>query len=250
MGERTGIAWCDHTFNPWWGCTKVSAGCANCYAERVASRFGHDVWGPLSPRRVFTERHWNDPLRWDRAAVSAGVRRRVFCGSMCDVFESNPVLVSQRARLFGMFGLTPNLDWLLLTKRPDFLGVLLPPHWEWPRNVWLGVSIEDHAARVRLAYLTRIPAAVRFVSAEPLLEYVDLSGYLDRVDWVIIGGESQLGARPMPLEGALRMAEDCRRAGVPVFVKQLGGHPDKRDRPDKWPAALRIQQFPQEVRVD
>ncbi len=91
MGENSKISWTDHSFNPWWGCTKVSAGCANCYAEALAKRTRHDVFGENKPRRFFGDRHWNEPILWDAAAARAGVRRRVFCGSMCDVFESDAI---------------------------------------------------------------------------------------------------------------------------------------------------------------
>ena len=118
MSERTAIGWCDHTFNPWWGCQRVSDGCARCYAEAMAKRTGNPVWGP-GARRFFGEKHWQEPVRWNAAAERLSVRRRVFCGSMCDVFEDRPDLVEPRGRLWRLIRATPHLDWLLLTKRPE-----------------------------------------------------------------------------------------------------------------------------------
>src|SRR5688572_21886599 len=117
MGESTTITWTHHSWNPWWGCVKVSEGCKNCYAESFSKRACHDIWGPGSQRRFFGDKHWAEPIKWDRAAEKAGERRRVFCASMADVFEDRPDLVEPRRRLFELIRATPNLDWLLLTKR-------------------------------------------------------------------------------------------------------------------------------------
>lgn len=148
MGETTAIAWTDHTFNPWWGCTRVSAGCQNCYAETFAKRTGHDVWGAKAPRRVIGDHTWNDPIRWDRAARQAGRRDLVFCASMADVYEDvdddTPMVDShgnvvagrtvrgERARLFDLMASTPNLVWQVLTKRPENVLRLSPDHWAFP----------------------------------------------------------------------------------------------------------------------
>lgn len=118
MGQQTGISWTDHTFNPWWGCVKVSPACDHCYAERDAKRYGHPVWGKDAPRRFFSDKHWLQPVQWNRSAANDGVRRRVFCASMADVFEEyggEDVLGAQRARLWALIGATPHLDWQLLT---------------------------------------------------------------------------------------------------------------------------------------
>jgi len=247
MGKTTGIAWTDHTFNPWWGCTKVSPGCAHCYAEAWATRYGHDVWGPSSGRRVFSESHWAEPRAWDRAAARDGVRRRVFCGSMCDVFEDHSGLDGQRGKLWDLIGETPNLDWLLLTKRPENIagmcGVL------GASNVWLGTSVEDLTRGLyRVPLLLRLPATIRFLSLEPLLEPVrlvlhsaDPTGW---IDWVIVGGESGPGARPMDQGWARDILRKCRALRVPFFMKQLGGHPDKRDDLREWPEDLRVRELP------
>jgi protein gp37 len=252
MSKETGIAWCDATFNPWWGCQKVSPGCAHCYAETWAERYGHDVWGPTAGRRLFSERHWAEPVTWDRVAARDGVRMRVFCGSMCDVFEDYPVLDGQREKLWHLIRSTPNLDWLLLTKRPENIapmcGVLGAP------NVWLGTSVEDQVrAELRIPVLLRLRAAVRFLSVEPMLGPVSLeavnekigsSAVVGGIDWLIIGGESGPGARPMDAAWARSLLAECRDAGIAPFVKQLGGHPDKRDDPRDWPDDLRVRQFP------
>src|SRR5262249_54064076 len=123
MGDKTAIEWTDHTFNPWWGCVEVSPACDFCYARTWAQRRGHPVWGTDAPRRFFGEAHWGEPLRWNRRAAATGRRARVFCASMADVLEErhDPVgalLEQARARLWATIEATPNLDWLLLTKRP------------------------------------------------------------------------------------------------------------------------------------
>ena len=156
---KTKIEWTDYTFNPWWGCTKVSEGCANCYAERLAHRFDKNLWGPGSSRRGFGDEHWTEPRFWNRKAQREGVRRRVFCGSMCDVFESHLDVKYHRMQLWRLIEETPALDWLLLTKRPENIERMLPQRWSsfgyfelhkrladgptMPNNLWLGISAED-----------------------------------------------------------------------------------------------------------
>src|SRR6266566_1604751 len=118
MGEETAIEWCDHTFNAWWGCTKVSPACDHCYAETWAKRTGFpDLWGLNAGRRTFGEKHWYDPLRWDLAAMKASRRAKVFCNSMADVFDNHEGVTEARRRLWTVIKCTPNLDWLILTKR-------------------------------------------------------------------------------------------------------------------------------------
>jgi protein gp37 len=239
MGTETGIEWCDHTFNPWSGCTRVSPGCDNCYAATMALRapgtFGS--WEPGAPRKRTSERNWKQPLAWNRAAAAAGVRRRVFCASLADVFD-NQVPEDWRADLFHLIARTDNLDWLLLTKRPQNIAKMLPQaasdHWAawgegWP-NVWLGTTAENQAeADRRIPHLLAVPAKVRFLSCEPLLGPVDLravswghSNALHRIDWVIAGGESGAGARPMHPAWARRLRDQCDAAVVPFFFKQWG----------------------------
>ena len=181
MGTDTSIGWTDHTYNPWWGCARVSPGCQHCYAETFAKRTGHDVWGKGSGRRFFGDKHWDEPRRWDRAAAVAGVPALVFCASMADMFEDHPALPPHRARLFELIQETPHLRWQLLTKRPENVPAMAPLHWrtDWPAHVWMGTTVEDQQrGEERVPRLIEIPAPVRFVSAEPLLGAVDLDPWL------------------------------------------------------------------------
>jgi protein gp37 len=247
MSESTGIAWTDHTFNPWWGCVRVSPGCEHCYAETWDTRWKGGHWGVQAPRRFFGDAHWNEPRKWDKAAAKAGQRARVFCASMADVFEDRRDLDEQRQRLWHLILDTPNLDWQLLTKRPENLGKFLPPDWlDQPRlNVWLGTTVEDQKrANERIPHLLRTPAAVRFLSCEPLLGLVYL-WETRGLDWLIIGGESGAGARPMNLSWARSLMQQAAQDRISVFVKQLGGAHDKQDDPRAWPDDLRIREFPE-----
>ena len=303
MAENSKIEWCHHTFNHVRGCTKVSAGCANCYAESMSGRNPKTlgVWGPNGTRVVAAEAAWREPLRWNKVAKLAAElyaavggdpsrpgrvewqgrtvrfdgRPRVFCASMADVFEDWTGLMEAadgdvlhvcnecgewrtmakmchgplahmpltmqdvRARLFRLIDQTPNLDWLLLTKRPENIERMMPPyrdtHCDHKRyscadvgcrggvrpNVWLGASVENRKAAERIKVLRGIPAAVRFLSVEPLLEdlgTIDLTG----IDWVIVGGESGHGARPMHPDWARSLRDQCRAANVAFFFKQWG----------------------------
>lgn len=175
MTENTKIEWCHHTFNPVWGCAKVSPGCDNCYAERDAHRFG-TPWGVNAKRREFGDKHWNDPLRWNRKAEQVGERHRVFCASMADVFDKNwPT--GTRERLWDLIRSTPNLDWLLLTKRIGNAKSMLPSDWgrNGYDNVWLGASVVNQEEAFRdIPKLLMVPASVRFLSCEPLIGPIDL----------------------------------------------------------------------------
>jgi protein gp37 len=230
MGKDSRIEWTHHTFNPWWGCVKVSAACDNCYAEAWAHRLGESVWGPKSERRFFGDAHWKQPLRWNRDAAETGVRRRVFCASMADVFENRKDLVPHRLRLLALIAETPHLDWLLLTKRIHLVRRQLPKGYEFPANVWLGATVEDgDAIRKRLDYLLEFRSpSVRFVSCEPLLGPIDLGPYLrkgpngTRIDWVIAGGESGSAARPMEPQWPEMLRQQCLMARVPFHFKQWG----------------------------
>lgn len=208
MGEHTAISWTDHTFNPWWGCTRVSPGCDHCYAETFTKRLGLKVWGQDAPPRFFGDKHWAEPLKWNRDAEKAGVRRRVFCASMADVFEGRPEHQPHRLRLWRLIMDTPHLDWLLLTKRP---GAVLPlllsdaaalrhsgtaGAWamvhDWavngfaPQNVWLGTTVEDQKrADDRIPLLLTTPATVWFLSCEPLLERVNMRHWLGACTCVV-----------------------------------------------------------------
>jgi protein gp37 len=236
VSERTGIEWTDHTFNIAWGCFKVSPGCAHCYADTLSRRYGHDVWGPpkMTARRTFGAKHWADPLKWNAKAEAEGVRRRVFCSSMCDVFEDHPTIDAERAKLWPLIRATPWLDWQLLTKRPERIAANLPDDWgEGYKNVWLGTSIESGEYLSRYDALAAIPAVVHFLSLEPLLGFVDLWDRFAGLGpaeewWVIVGGESGPGARPMDLDWVRSVRDTCGEFGVRFFLKQLGGARDKR----------------------
>lgn len=224
MGANTKIEWATHTFNPWWGCTKVSEACKHCYAETWAKRVGQDVWGPKPQRRTMSDAHWRQPLKWNRDAEGAKERPRVFCASMADVFEDRDELIPHRERLFDLIEQTPHLDWLLLTKRPQNVERLARWADEWPDQVWLGTTVElQHRAEELLPYLERIPAKVRFISAEPLLGALEIDRWLgSTIDWVITGGESGPKARPASPSWFRRLHSQCMEHGVPFHFKQWG----------------------------
>jgi protein gp37 len=208
------------TFNPWQGCTKVSAGCKNCYAEQIDARFwGGTHWGQAALRGEQSEAYWSQPHDWNRRALKLGVRLRVFCGSVCDWLEDRPDLVQPRARLLELIGSTPALDWLLLSKRPENILRLTPWRAMAPANVWLGISAENQEQlELRLPLLQQLGAVVHFVSAEPLLGPLSIREH--PVDWLIVGSERGPGARPpndVWLDG---IVAECRQMGVPLFIKQ------------------------------
>lgn len=313
MGENSKIEWCEHTFNPWIGCTKVSPGCAHCYAEkstraRVLRADGHETWGKGAERSLTSDANWKQPLKWNREAglawenwtravdARAGdsgpmpTRPRVFCASLADWLDDE-VPIEWLARLLHLIMDTPNLDWLLLTKRPqNFRPRLEALLSRYPRcnltlaeallrvrietmlhgwnsitfaapelgreNYWIGTTVEDQArADERIPHLLDIPAHVRFLSCEPLLSAVDLERInlpekcdwcgeptafnvftgnvfcagscdgpqlINRIHWVICGGESGSNARPMHPDWARSLRDQCVSAGVPFFFKQWG----------------------------
>lgn len=267
MSARTGIEWTDHTFNIAWGCMKVSPGCQHCYADTLSRRYGHNVWGPAktTPRRTFGEKHWREPVLWNRAAEKAGERRRVFCCSMCDVFEDHPTIDAERAKLWPLIRATPWLDWQLLTKRPERIAANLPDDWGngYP-NVWLGTSVESQEYTDRIPPLLAVPAVVHFLSCEPLLERIDIRqhlvgheehgvghtvgaciGWTPPLDWIICGGESGPKARPMAIDWARDLQRQCADAGVAFFLKQLGGVRDKRGHLDAVLDGVRYVEMPE-----
>ena len=236
---------------------KVSAECTNCYAESTANRFATrdgQLWGPNGLRKVASEKTWRDPYRWNANAEREGVRRRVFCASMADVFEDRADLEVHRARLWDVINDCKALDWLLLTKRPENFGAMLP--WmapevlgpnstiqigkPWP-HVWLGVTagVRDSLERVRI--LRDTPAAVRFISCEPILEDITAKDW-DRalnpaptmvadfavptpgpIHWLIVGDESGHGARPAQPDWVRNAREAALRHGVAFHFKQWAG---------------------------
>jgi len=172
-----------------------------------------------------SDNYWRQPLAWHRAAERDNVRRRVFCASMADVFEHHSILDGPRERLWDLIERTPSLDWLLLTKRPQNMARMLPRQWlDHPRdNVWLGTSAESQVwADLRIPRLLSVPAVVHFVSAEPLIGPLNLTPYLggDGVNWVIGGGESGAGYRPMDVEWVRGLISQCQRSGAAYFHKQ------------------------------
>jgi len=257
MGATTGISWTDHTANFWWGCQRVSPGCEHCYAETLAvTRRKLDVWGPPSTtERKRIKGIWSDVPKWNAAAKADGVRRRLFVSSMADIFEAHPQVAPWRAEALDLLATCGGLDVQLLTKRPENILRMVPPAWleSWPAHVWVGTTVEDQKrADQRIPHLLRVPAAVRFLSCEPLLESVDLLHALGgmpvhaqeghaancdgscfdspRIGWVIVGGESGPGARPFDLAWARSIVAQCETAGIPAFVKQMGDAPRETKR--------------------
>lgn len=303
MAETSGISWTDATFNPWIGCTKISPACDGCYAEVSSpSRSLHVLWGPGQPRRRTSTQNWKLPLRWNeqpyvqchahgwrgerRALLDGGscpahaaggacdihaTRRRVFCASLADVFD-NEVDPSWRADLFELIAATPNLDWLLLTKRVGNVRRMVQAATEstrLPLNVWLGATIATQEEADRdIPKLLAIECRVRFLSVEPMLspislrwtpyahqaegvsyrQYVESHGSvseyesLRRLDWVIVGGESGNSARPMHPGWARGLRDQCAAAGVAFLFKQWGellpaelnAHPDHPGAGEAW----------------
>jgi len=230
MSENTAIEWTDHTFNPWHGCTKVSPGCAHCYAKhQVDDRRLHEPvshWGRGAPRMAMSEAYWQQPERWNRAAEKAGSPRLVFCASMADVFDEEAPKDAQE-RLWGLIDATPHLRWQLLTKRPERILTTIPRTWRETHrpNVWYGTSVESADYTWRVHELVKVPAVVRFLSVEPLLGPIpELS--LDGIDWVILGGESGAAARPMSADWVRQIRDRVCARGVPFFFKQWGQYDD------------------------
>ncbi|MCO8321917.1 phage Gp37/Gp68 family protein [Burkholderia cenocepacia] len=257
MAENSMIEWTDHTFSPWIGCTKVSPGCDNCYAEHLMdTRLHKVVWGVHGERVRTSAATWREPIRWNARHAeffaAHGRRQRVFCASLADVFD-NAVHPMWRADLFELIKRTPNLDWLLLTKRIGNAREMIQASveylmdadrdWPWP-NVWLGATITSRAELLRDAEkLLAVPARMRFWSVEPMLG--DLGEIPTELmpDWVICGGESGANARPMHPDWARDLRDQCAAAGVPFLFKQwgewapgenCGGPPTRTERVADW----------------
>ena len=236
MGERSKIEWTDSTFNPWVGCTKITrprgapSACDFCYAEKWAKRSVQVVWGD-HPRRRTTDAYWRIPITWNDRAKSFqaehGRRQRVFCASLADVFD-NQINPSWRTDLFNLIRTCDQLDWQLLTKRPQNIRKMLPNDWgSGYRNVWLGTTAEyAFAYKQRVPHLLQIPATVRFVSYEPALGplgQLDIDG--KKPDWLIIGGESGVRSdliRYTHPQWARDAIAECHRLGIAPFLKQWG----------------------------
>lgn len=218
--EDTAIKWATHTFNPWTGCTKVSPGCDNCYAEQDRDiRFGKVKWGKGQLRVRTSEAEWAKPVKWNKQAKEDEVIR-VFCASLGDVFDTE-VEEQWRTDLFDLTRATPKLAWLLLTKRHKQAVQYYEKH-GWPENAWIGTSVENQEwADKRVNEIKKIPAPVRFLSIEPLLGPVTVD--LDGIDWVIVGGESGPGYRTIQKSWVVDLCDQCEKAKVPFFFKQWGG---------------------------
>lgn len=267
MAEHSKIEWTDHTFNPWEGCVKVSPECDHCYAEKRDMRMHNGSnWGKDALRLHHVDSYWKQPLKWNRDAQAACIAARVFCGSLCDVCEDRRDLDDHRRRVEGLIKQTPWLHWLLLSKRPQNFNRLFE-RTVGDANVWAGTTVGARASLWRIDALRETPAAIRFLSVEPLLEdlgQIDLTG----IHWVIVGGESGPGARPMDVAWVRSIIRQCAASGVACFVKQLGVNPihdvyvgdDEMDWAinvpvpvsdrkggdwDEWPKDLRIRQFPE-----
>jgi protein gp37 len=258
VAENSKIEWTDHTFNPWVGCTKVSPACDHCYAEGWAKRTGQaGLWN--GERRRTSAANWRLPYKWNNAAPLSGPRPRVFCASLADVFD-NQAAPEWRRDLWWLIRETPNLDWLLLTKRPQNIVKMLPDNWgEGYPNVWLGTTVENQTeADRRIVALLEVPAVIHFLSCEPLLGPLDLNsvecgfGTIDAldheiapgIDWVIVGGESGPGARPFEERWAQQLKRQCEDALVPFFMKQMSG---VRKPLPPIPQHLMLRQFPAEA---
>lgn len=224
MGENTKIEWCDSTFNPWIGCTKVSAACDNCYAEEMmGTRFGTARWGAGEDRVRTGKSNWAKPRKWNREAAAAGTRPFVFCASLADVFD-NEVDPDWRVDLYRLIEATPNLVWLLLTKRIG--NVLKMTGGSLPRNVAIGATMasqeEYDRDRIKLAMVKDVIRPVfTFGSFEPLLGPVILD--CNAPDWIIVGGESGKSARPMELDWARSLQRQSLELGRVFNFKQVGG---------------------------
>jgi len=245
------IEWTEKTWNPIRGCSRVSEGCVNCYAEEIAARFSApgQAYEGLA-KRINHDARWTGQVRFIETKLDAPLHwkkpRRIFVNSMSDLFHEK-VKDEWIDRIFAIMATACQHTFQVLTKRParmaDYAQALadgrrsLPPvwdereqrerHWEeLPPNVWLGVSVENQAtADERVPPLLKTPAAIRWVSYEPALGPVDFSAWLPGLDWIVVGGESGPGARRFDLAWARQTIAQCRAAGTAVFVKQMGSRP-------------------------
>jgi protein gp37 len=279
VSQVTKIQWCDASLSPWWGCTKVSPGCLNCYAEGLDARFhGGEHWGKGKPRKRIASFEKN-ALALDRKARRSGKRLKVF-PSMCDPFDPE-VPVEWLADFLDVIRWTPNLNWLLLTKRPGLWKERIWDCDQWllertpvgektahgmfvdwydgqaPLNIWIGTSAEDQMrADERIPLLLKIPAKVRFLSIEPMIGAVDIRmTYCDLegdtvpagIHWVICGCESGANRRPMKMQWAMDLREQCEAAHVPFFMKQMSDTVKKVTGDiERFPAYLQVREFPKE----
>ena len=216
--ENSQISWTNHTFNPWWGCKRVSPACKECYIGPIMRRAGREPFG--GPIRTSAD-NWRKPYRWNRMAESEGCRHFVFTCSMSDYFH--PGADAWRDEAWAVIRACSNLDWLVLTKRPQLMEKRMPADWDdgYP-NVWLGVTVESQKFVHRIDRMLTVPATTYFVSAEPLLGPIDFDGRLADIDWVI-GGCERAGRnirRPMDPQWVRQLRDQCARHNTAFFLKQ------------------------------
>jgi protein gp37 len=217
MAADSLIGWTDNTMNFWMGCTKVSTECVPCYIEQVLGRMGVKPFqGPIRTK------NWTGPKKWNKRAMEQGKRLRVFTCSLSDFFHVGAD--AWRSEAWDIVRECRQIDWQVLTKRPDLIADRLPPDWgEGYPNVWLGVTCGISSSIWEIEEVLKIPAASRFVSAEPLLGPLDLRPYLGQgIDWVITGCEqaAKENRRVMDLDWVRDLDQQCREAAVPHFFKQ------------------------------
>ena len=248
MAKNTKIEWAHHTFNPWIGCTKISPGCEHCYAEAWAKRTNLVKWGNAQPRHKTSETNWKQPLKWDKEAQCLGIRYRVFCASLADVFD-NEVPPEWREELFKLIADTPNLDWLIVTKRIGNVDSMIKSFNKpclFYERIWLLATICNQQEADRdIPKLLKLPFGIRGLSMEPLLGPVEISQWLkprsqtnqdgyhgdhapgwttdtNTLDWIIVGGESGPHARPMQHQWVTDLRDECQTKHILFFFKQWG----------------------------
>lgn len=251
MAQDSKIEWTKHTANLWWGCTAVHSGCDNCYAEALSKRFGDDIWGNDKPRKE-VKSVWKDLAKYQKLAKEANEIHRVFVGSMMDIFEKPMPLIDSKGNsmtitteelrqifFHDVIPNSPNLMFLLLTKRPSNINKYIPEAWKTnpPNNVMFGTSPVDQETTDKLVPQLLEVNGKRFLSCEPLLAETNLIDYLDEISWVIAGGESGHNKRPFKPAWARFIRNDCEVKGVPFFMKQI-------DKIQPIPQDLMIREFP------
>jgi protein gp37 len=255
MAENSKIEWTTHTLNLWWGCVEVHEGCDNCYARTLANRYktewgGSGLWGIGEPRRMIKSA-FSQLDKFQNAAKKAGEMHRVFVGSMMDIFEKPMPLIGQgidtgdlRKQFFAAIemGVYPNLDFLLLTKRPSNINKYIPKSWKIapPENVMFGTSIVNQET-VRLAEQLLYVAGRKFISCEPMIGAVDLSAQMPGLDWIICGGESGHHVRPMEVQWCRDLKAQTEYYGKAFFMKQ--------GSKSNWADFKNIESFPEDLRV-
>jgi protein gp37 len=265
MGSGSKIEWTDNTFNIAHGCTKVSEGCQFCYAETWDKRKLYSKeepqethWGPNSGRLKLSPKYWDDPLQWNRRAERMGIKEKVFCSSMADVFEAHPDLNSERIKLWDLIENTPNLIWQLLTKRPENILKMVPASWKstFPSNDWAMTSTENQTRfDERVKHILDVPAVVRGFSCEPLLSDIQFGNAFDDVDkstlWIIAGGESSNNAahvRTPHQDWFCGLRDQCLNMKIPFFFKQWGNRHESgeytRDKSYRQLQGQEWNQFP------